>query len=400
VSTDTTNNETNAVTFGPDRQVESTAPTAVDRRDATVMELAAVFAGSRDFPDCRTAEKAAVRILFGREMGVPPATAMSGIRVNNGRASMDGCLMAGAIERSGKYDFVKLASNAEIARIEFFRDGQSRGEAVFTVEDAKLAGLLGKDTWKKYPVAMLWWRAMSAGARMYCAGLFGGAVYAHEELGYQVDQDGRIVESEGGSVAGSELCTRDQRQRIAELNDLDGNSLVGLTASLGIRMLDELSAAEADKLIKKLEKKLIKAGKMPAETPGTKPAAGGTSGPATDATEATAHATTDLAATPMLTPAQQMLADAQEDARKPSTRAQRFEILELAARIEPDEEKRVAAVVAMLAKRNVAKINELTALQAASLIYSMQQVLGDQSPFVQPAGTTSTGEPKSPPAAS
>ncbi|NJO31398.1 MAG: recombinase RecT [Richelia sp. SL_2_1] len=50
-----------------------------------------------------------------------------------------------------------------------------------------LAGLLGKDNWKKWPSDMMFARALTRGARRYCPDVFGGPAYTKEELEDSVD---------------------------------------------------------------------------------------------------------------------------------------------------------------------------------------------------------------------
>ena len=247
---------TDTVTLMP--EVTHTVEPVADRRDATVWELANIVAGSRDFPDCRTPEKAAVRILAGKEMGVGPIASVIGIRVNAGRVSMDATLVAGCIKRSGRYDYKITAHTNDVCALVFFENGEPVGESAFSLADAKTAGLAGKDTWRSYPRNMMFARSLSNGARWYCAGIFGGSIYTHEELGYKVDEEGRAVESENGNGNGSgnELCTRDQRIELCRLVEAVGDSMPGFMAKAGIRLLDELSQQEAAKEIKKLEKHL------------------------------------------------------------------------------------------------------------------------------------------------
>ena len=56
------------------------------------------------------------------------------------------------------------------------------GPASFTMEDAKQAGLLGNNTWKKYTQDMLFARAVSRGVKRYCSDEFGGSTYVEGEL--------------------------------------------------------------------------------------------------------------------------------------------------------------------------------------------------------------------------
>lgn len=334
------------------------------QRDATVMELAAVVAGSRDFPDCRTPEKAAVRILAGREMGVGPINSVIGIRVQNGRVSMDATLMAGAIKRSGRYDYRVTEHTNEACSLEFSENGQKVGDSAFTWEDAKKANLDKKSTWKEYPRNMLFARALSNGARWFCPGIFGGAIYTHEELGYAVDDEGRAVETDAGTDSGSDLCTREQRQQIQQMALLIGEKLPEYLRKLGIKLLDELSSYEADKEIKKLSKRLEKA-KIPYSP----------NGPAT--------ATQAASAPDTMTPAQQTIADAEIEAAAPSTPEQQQQIIELVEELVGEDAVRETILVA-LEKRNCTKLAQLNHLQAAALIEAVQAKLeaaNHQPPF-------------------
>jgi hypothetical protein len=338
------------------------------RRDATTMELAAVVASSRAFPDIRTPEAAAVRILAGREMGVGPIASVIGIRVQAGRVSMDATLMAGCIKRSEWYDYKITAHTNDVCALVFFENGQPVGESAFSMEDAKRAGLAGKDTWKGYPRNMLFARALSNGARWYCAGIFGGSIYTHEELGYAVDEEGRPVEVEAGD--GNELCAREQRQQIAQLVAAVGDSMPGFLAKIGIKLLDELSQYEAAKEIKKLEKRLLKTqaptGRQDSRSgkPSQEPAE-----PAMENREM---------ASERLTPAQQTLADGFDESRKHSTPEQRDWILHCAQKLIPDETECMEMLKEALKKRNCTKISQLNHLQAAGLIESLEKALMDQ----------------------
>lgn len=343
------------------------------RRDATVMELAQVIADSRAFPACRSPAAAAVRILAGREMGVGPIAAVGGIRVENGRVSMDAVLMAGCIRRSEKYDYRVAEHTAELCRLEFTRDGKPEGVSEFGIANAKAAGLLGTkgEVWQKYPRNMLFARALSNGARWYCPDIFGGSIYTHEEIGVAVDGDGAAAGDNGGGPAGTgnDLCTREQRQEIARLTEAAGTPLAELLDKLGVRMLDELSGYEAGKWIKKLAKKTA-----------------GKTTPAQDVPAAVGPGSVQDAPAPASSPAVQTMQEAFADANRKSTASQRSMILHLAQQLEPDEAACLAGLREALARRNAAKIADLTFLQAAALIEAMEARLAavDQEPPFDP----------------
>jgi hypothetical protein len=62
------------------------------------------------------------------------------------------------------------------------------------MDDAGLAGLAGKDNWKKYPKNMLFARAISNGQKWFVPDAFNGAtVYTPDELGASEDADGNVT---------------------------------------------------------------------------------------------------------------------------------------------------------------------------------------------------------------
>jgi len=68
------------------------------------------------------------------------------------------------------------------------------GKTTFTMEDAKRAELVKPGSgWVKYPQAMLFARAISAGCRTFTPDVFSGTlVYVPEEMGADVNEDGDV----------------------------------------------------------------------------------------------------------------------------------------------------------------------------------------------------------------
>lgn len=164
---------------------------------AETMELGTVLARSGFFADSRDAAQAVVKVLAGKEMGFGPIAAMSGIHVIKGKVSIGANLMAAAVKRSGRYNYLVTTLDTNACVIDFF-DGKTKiGTSSFTVEDAKAAGLLGNDNWTKHRRNMLFARAMSNGVKWFCPDVFGGApVYDPEELGAVVDgETGEVVQA-------------------------------------------------------------------------------------------------------------------------------------------------------------------------------------------------------------
>ncbi len=167
------------------------------RDDMSLSQLGKVFVESGFFSDTRQASQAIVKVLAGRELGFGPIASMTGVYVIQGRISLSANLLAAAIKRTGKYNFVVKQMTDEVCEIEYREriDGkfETIGASKFTATDAKRAGTKNMD---KYPRNMLYARAMSNGARWYCPDVFGGPVYTPEELGANVDEDGEVIDVE------------------------------------------------------------------------------------------------------------------------------------------------------------------------------------------------------------
>jgi hypothetical protein len=145
-------------------------------------QLGSIMVKSGFFKDTRDEAQAIVKILYGSELGFGPIASMLGCYIVDGRPSLSAQLIASAIQKSGTYRYRVREWTDTRCRIEFFERGESVGESTFSLDDASRAGLANKQTWKQYPKAMLWARAMSQGARAYAPDVFNGAIYTPDEL--------------------------------------------------------------------------------------------------------------------------------------------------------------------------------------------------------------------------
>ena len=152
------------------------------------------FAESGYFKDIRSAQQAFVKIQTGRELGVPPMVAMTGIALILGKPVVGANLIASMVIKSGyKYKITRHDNQGCI--INFYdKDGSFLGTSSFLKEDARLADLLNKDNWIKYPRNMYFARAISNGQKWYCPDATSGqTIYTPDELGGEVDRDGDPV---------------------------------------------------------------------------------------------------------------------------------------------------------------------------------------------------------------
>jgi hypothetical protein len=151
-------------------------------QNMTIREMSFIaneMAQARMFPDITTAHTAFVKILAGREMGIGPFQALSGIHVIQGKAVLGGGLLAAAVKNSGRYDYKVLEQTDKVCRIQFLEGKTPIGTSEFTIEDAKKAGTKNLD---KYPKNMLFNRAMSNGVKWYAPNVTSGPVYVEGEI--------------------------------------------------------------------------------------------------------------------------------------------------------------------------------------------------------------------------
>lgn len=183
----------------PQQALARTQPGTMALSGAAVdpFKLAAVFHKSGLFKDIRDEAQAIVKIVYGAELGLAPMQAMLGVYVVDGKPTLAAATIATLIKRSGRYTFRVTAHDETRCEIAFYERAaggwEQAGVSAFSLADAQAAGLAGKGPWKQYPRNMLWARALTNGARWYCADVFGGAVYTPEEMGAPVDADGAPV---------------------------------------------------------------------------------------------------------------------------------------------------------------------------------------------------------------
>lgn len=158
-----------------------------------LMRLGETLASTGFLPAAvKNAAQAVAIILTGRELGIPPMHALRSIDIIKGKPALSAQLMLAIFHRAGGQSDWKH-TDAERAAIWLKHPASGREHVeTFTMADAKRAGLTDGDGWKKYPVMMLRWRAVSAGLRIVAPEIIAG-MYTPEELGASVDADGAVV---------------------------------------------------------------------------------------------------------------------------------------------------------------------------------------------------------------
>lgn len=121
--------------------------------------------------ECQTASNALIRIQMGLEVGLSPMQAIQSICVINGTPSMWGTAVKGLVFNSGHCQnwtgrYVGTPYDDDYGYEALVqRKGMDPQTYLFTVADAKKAGLWGKNTWASYPKDMLMHRANGRAAK-------------------------------------------------------------------------------------------------------------------------------------------------------------------------------------------------------------------------------------------
>jgi len=151
--------------------------------------LATDLFNSRLFRGVESIPHAIAAIQCGAELGIPPVSALNQIKIIKGQMTLSArLLLALAVTKAG-VTWRAVESTDKRCEIVFSRPGWQDATSIFTIEEARLAGLVKDDSgWQKFPVDMLFARCSSRGVRRIAPDATMG-LYATEEI-----QDADIIE--------------------------------------------------------------------------------------------------------------------------------------------------------------------------------------------------------------
>lgn len=170
--------------------------TLMNRDTWSVMrEQAAVLVDSGMLPGAIRTKEAGIAVMMkGHELGMPPMQAFAHISIIQGKPTLSPEGMLALIWKnipSAVINFITIEN--EICHIEASRPNRPATSFKFTKADATLAGLWGKDNWRKYPRAMCRSRCVAEMARTLFPDAIMGCSYTPEEIEPDV-----IYSDEGG----------------------------------------------------------------------------------------------------------------------------------------------------------------------------------------------------------
>lgn len=135
-------------------------------------------------------------LLTGRELGIPPTTAIRECHVIDGKVTISPKVKLAMVRSKGLGkvwpDAANSATSATWHAERLDMPGMQFANT-FTVEDAKRAGLVGKDNWTHYPQRMLSWRSL-AGLLDDVFSEVGTGLYSPDEVGAMTNEDGEVIE--------------------------------------------------------------------------------------------------------------------------------------------------------------------------------------------------------------
>src|SRR3984957_18619148 len=162
-------------TLQPDSFKHALEPTSLEAAYRVATVAAKIGIGGVRSPD-----EALIRIMHGRTLGITWRRALLFVYVINGRPAVDSTLLRGlCLSHPDCEEFALLESTPQAATFRARRRGHAAVTLTWTLEDAKRARLLEKDSWRAYPAQMLRARVTGGLAQRVFAGGAAGLPVGH-----------------------------------------------------------------------------------------------------------------------------------------------------------------------------------------------------------------------------
>lgn len=148
------------------------------------LKMAEMFAASGLMPlGLKSPAQVLVALQMGHELGIPPMRAIQNIAVINGKPTLSADLMLAVAIRTGEVEFFDANDvTEERAIVKIKRQGFPTHTSMFSMEDARRAGLAGKGPWQSYPRRMMKARALAFAVRDVFPDVLAG-IYTPDEIG-------------------------------------------------------------------------------------------------------------------------------------------------------------------------------------------------------------------------
>jgi len=164
-----------------------------------IWRFATAVVNSGLYKDVNTPEVAVVKIQAGMELGLTPIWALANIAVLNGRPMVWGDALLGLVLQHPEcQDVIETfeGTGDELTAIcEVHRRGRLPVKRTFSVNDAKRAGLHGRNVHQTFPKRMLQMRARSWACRDAFADALRGLAVVEDSTFVKPSEDGTVVVS-------------------------------------------------------------------------------------------------------------------------------------------------------------------------------------------------------------
>lgn len=124
-------------------------------------------------------------LLMGRELGLEPMASLNNIHVIQGKPTMSAPMMIALVRRTYPDARIKIEvdEKAKVAKCTAARHQKDPDPYTSTwdMNRAQMMNLIGKDNWKKQPMTMLKWRAVSDAIRTVFSDVLIGCQYTPDE---------------------------------------------------------------------------------------------------------------------------------------------------------------------------------------------------------------------------
>lgn len=212
-----------------------------------------------------------IAIQWGAELGLKPLQALQNIAVVNGRAALWGDAVIALVRSSPLCEYISETDDGKAATCRVKRRGEAEEVRTFSMDDAKAAGLSGKQgPWTQYPKRMRQMRARAFALRDVFPDVLKGMPIAEEVM------DIPAAGADGGRVVATVVASKEPAAYPAEAFEKNLPTWRGVIES-GRKSADEIIAmAETKGALSEGQKAAIRAcgEKAPAEAGESEPAAG------------------------------------------------------------------------------------------------------------------------------
>jgi hypothetical protein len=161
-------------------------------------------------------DEIAAAILFGEEVGLEPMTALRSVAMIKGTPTLKAEAMRGLVVARGHELWLEESTNTRAIAAGRRAGAERVGRVIWTMDDAKRAGIAGQPNYQKYPREMLIARSTAALVRQMFADVVSGLLAAEELDGYEVSPNGTAaLEPARAAAADAPAAPARQRRRRA-----------------------------------------------------------------------------------------------------------------------------------------------------------------------------------------